>query len=91
MKGSPFTRDNDGKVRDRGGKVIELFPGVREALLEVYREDRFTGTKLPIASRTPEIRWINNTDGRRKERRLFDTTLWSELTAHSNKRGFDGS
>lgn len=56
MKGSPFTRERDGKVRDRSGKVIDLFPGVREALLEVHRGGRFAGTQLAIASRTPEIR-----------------------------------
>lgn len=59
MKGPPFNREKDGKVRDRGGKAIELFPGVREALLEVHRGGRFAGTQLAIASRTPEIRWVN--------------------------------
>lgn len=56
MKGSPFTRGKDGKVVDCGGKVIDLFPGFREALLEVHRGERFAGTRLAIASRTPAIR-----------------------------------
>lgn len=70
MKGPPFTRDKSGKVRDDGGKAIELFPGVRDALLEVHRGARFAGTHLAIASRTPEIRWVNNlqeaVEGRRR-------------------------
>ena len=54
MVGSPYTKDRDGKVRDRSGTVIDLFPGVREILLEVYRGDRFRGTKLAVASRASE-------------------------------------
>lgn len=56
MKGAPFSKKKDGKVRDRGGEVIDLFPGVREALLEVHRGHRFQGTKLAIASRTTHDR-----------------------------------
>lgn len=56
MKGTPFTREKDGKVRDRGGKVVALSPGVRDALLEVHRGGRSAETKLAIASKTPEIR-----------------------------------
>lgn len=59
MKGAPFTKKKDGKVRDRGGEVIDLFPGVREALLEVYRGHRFRNTKLAIASRTSHDRWVD--------------------------------
>lgn len=57
MRGSPFTKKKDGKVRDRAGTVIDLFPGVREALLEVHKDDRFRGTKLAIASRTSHERY----------------------------------
>lgn len=57
IRGAPFTKKKDGKVRDRGGEVIDLFPGVREALLEVHRGHRFRGTKLAIASRTSHDRW----------------------------------
>lgn len=57
MRGSPFTKKKDGKVRDRTGTVIDLFPGVREALLEVHKDDRFRGTKLAIASRTSHERY----------------------------------
>ena len=45
MRGSPFTK-KDGKVRDRAGTVIDLFPGVREALLDVHKDDRFRGCLL---------------------------------------------
>lgn len=58
MKGAPFTKKKDGKVRDRGGEVIDLFPGVREALLEVHRGHRFRGAKLAIASRTTHDRFV---------------------------------
>lgn len=58
MRGAPFTKKKDGKVRDRGGEVIDLFPGVREALLEVHRGHRFRDTKLAIASRTSHDRWV---------------------------------
>lgn len=57
MRGAPFTKKRDGKVRDRGGEVIDLFPGVREILLEVHRGHRFRDTKLAIASRTSHDRW----------------------------------
>ena len=57
MRGSPFTKKKDGKVRDRAGTVIDLFPGVREALLEVHKGHRFRGTKLAIASRTSHERY----------------------------------
>lgn len=56
MRGAPFTKKKDGKVRDRSGEVIDLFPGVREALLEVHRGHRFRDTKLAIASRTSHER-----------------------------------
>ena len=56
MRGAPFGRKKDGKVRDRGGEVIDLFPGVREILLEVHRGHRFRDTKLAIASRTSHDR-----------------------------------
>lgn len=57
MRGSPFTKKKDGKVRDRSGVVIDLFPGVREALLAVHRdEERFRDTRLAIASRTSHER-----------------------------------
>lgn len=59
MKGAPFSKKKDGKVRDRGGEVIDLFPGVREALLEVHRGHRFRGTKLAIASRTTHDRLVS--------------------------------
>ncbi|CAN0130535.1 unnamed protein product, partial [Hapterophycus canaliculatus] len=55
MRGAPFTK-KDGKVRDRAGEVIDLFPGVREVLLEVHHGERFRGTKLAIASRTSHTR-----------------------------------
>lgn len=58
MRGAPFTKKKDGKVRDRGGEVIDLFPGVREILLEVHRGHRFRGTKLAIASRTTHDRCV---------------------------------
>lgn len=59
MRGSPFTKKQDGKVRDRSGAVIDLFPGVREALLAVHRGDeRFRGTRLAIASRTSHERYL---------------------------------
>lgn len=57
MSGSPFTKKKDGKVRDRSGTVIDLFPGVREILLAVYKEDRFRDTELAIASRTSHKRY----------------------------------
>eukprot|EP00903_Cladosiphon_okamuranus_P006453 g6313.t1 len=62
MRGAPFTK-KDGKVRDRGGEVIDLFPGVREALLEVHRGHRFQNTKLAIASRTSHDRWAREVMG----------------------------
>lgn len=58
MRGAPFTKKKDGKVRDRAGEVIDLFPGVREALLEVHRGHRFRDTKLAIASRTSHDRCL---------------------------------
>lgn len=57
MRGAPFTKEQDGRVIDRSGAVIDLFPGVREALLEIHRADRFRGTRLAIASRTSHKRW----------------------------------
>lgn len=52
MSGSPFTKSKDGKVRDRSGTVIDLFPDVRSILLAIHREERFGNTRLAIASRT---------------------------------------
>jgi len=66
MRGAPFTK-KDGKVRDRGGEVIDLFPGVREILLEVHRGHRFRGTKLAIASRTTHDRCVGFFDNSRAE------------------------
>ncbi|CAB1096927.1 unnamed protein product [Ectocarpus sp. CCAP 1310/34] len=63
MRGAPFTKEKDGKVRDRSGEVIDLFPGVREALLEVHRGHRFRDTKLAIASRTSHERWARQVMG----------------------------
>ncbi|CAM9638468.1 unnamed protein product [Ectocarpus sp. 13 AM-2016] len=63
MRGAPFTKKKDGKVRDRSGEVIDLFPGVREALLEVHRGHRFRDTKLAIASRTSHERWARQVMG----------------------------
>lgn len=58
MRGSPFGKDKDGKVRDRSGTVIDLFPGVREILLSVHRDERFQGSQLAIASRTEHSRCV---------------------------------
>ncbi|CAM9768807.1 unnamed protein product [Ectocarpus sp. 12 AP-2014] len=63
MRGAPFTKKKDGKVRDRSGEVIDLFPGVREALLDVHRGHRFRDTKLAIASRTSHERWARQVMG----------------------------
>lgn len=57
MRGAPFTKKKDGKVRDRAGEVIDLFPGVREVLLEVHHGERFRNTRLAIASRTSHTRY----------------------------------
>ncbi|CAM9188588.1 unnamed protein product, partial [Sphacelaria rigidula] len=57
MRGSPFGKGKDGKVRDRSGTVIDLFPGVREILLAVHRDERFQGSELAIASRTEHSSW----------------------------------
>lgn len=57
MRGSPFRKGEDGKVRDRSGTVIDLFPGVREILLSVHRDERFQESTLAIASRTEHERW----------------------------------
>lgn len=54
MSGSPYTKGKDGKVRDRSGTVIDLFPDVRDILLEVHRGDRFRGSKLAVASRASQ-------------------------------------
>ncbi|CAM9896596.1 unnamed protein product [Scytosiphon promiscuus] len=63
MRGAPFTKKKDGKVRDRAGEVIDLFPGVREVLLEVHRDERFRHTRLAIASRTSHTRWAREVMG----------------------------
>ena len=80
MRGAPFTKNKDGKVRDRGGEVIDLFPGVREILLEVHRGHRFRDTKLAIASRTSHDRWGGFCDWCRRalgELRWLQPKMWT--------------
>ncbi|CAM9637561.1 unnamed protein product [Discosporangium mesarthrocarpum] len=56
MRGSPYSV-RDGKVRDCKGTVIDLFPGVREILLDIHTNERFSETRVAAASRTEHPTW----------------------------------
>ncbi|CAM9859981.1 unnamed protein product, partial [Choristocarpus tenellus] len=58
LRGSPFSRSG-GKVVDCMGAKIDLFPGVRDILMDIETQERFSGTRIAAASRGNQPRWVN--------------------------------
>eukprot|EP00607_Mallomonas_marina_P000595 CAMPEP_0182428684 /NCGR_PEP_ID=MMETSP1167-20130531/23208_1 /TAXON_ID=2988 /ORGANISM="Mallomonas Sp, Strain CCMP3275" /LENGTH=175 /DNA_ID=CAMNT_0024611713 /DNA_START=62 /DNA_END=589 /DNA_ORIENTATION=+ len=55
MSGSPYRKDAQGRILDRRGTEISLFPGVEDILREV--KSWGSSTQLGVASRTDEVKW----------------------------------
>ena len=58
--GAPFTKDTKtGRVRDRTGEEVTLYPAAREALLELATSKEWQGSLVCYASRCHETDWAH--------------------------------
>ena len=58
--GAPFTKDKKtGRVRDRTGEEVTLYPAAREALLELATSKEWQGSLVCYASRCHETDWAH--------------------------------
>lgn len=68
MYNAPFhleSHRNEPQARDKGGRIVNPFPDVKEILVELKQ----SGIELGVASRTPEIKGA---------RRLMETLDWDK-------------
>mmetsp|Transcript_13036 Transcript_13036/g.16716 ORF Transcript_13036/g.16716 Transcript_13036/m.16716 type:complete len:176 (-) Transcript_13036:211-738(-) len=56
LHGAPFSYQ-DGKVYDRAGTEVTLFPDVRNILMRIHSSEEFQNTKICSASRTEYPEW----------------------------------
>jgi len=57
LDGAPFQKLPDGRVLDRGGTEVRVYPAAREALRLLASHEAFEGCHVACASRTSDVDW----------------------------------
>ena len=61
--GSPFSPTSNGNVKDRANTTVKIIGDLREILLDVQTDSKWSDTKIAVASSCDEPSWARECIG----------------------------